>query len=284
MTIKQNYTIHTMNREQLDIAVEWAAAEGWNPGLHDADCYYTADPNGFLMGFLDDEPIASISVVKYDDSFGFLGFYIVKPEYRGQGYGIQIWTAGLQYLNGCNIGLDGVVDQQPNYKKAGFKLAFRNIRFEGKAGGDFPQNPELKELSSLPFSKIEKYEQAFFPANRSEFVKCWINQPGSFAFGVIKNNQFLGYGVIRPCRNGYKIGPLQADSPEQAELLFCALKSKVKAGASIFLDVPEVNEQAILMAGKYNMKLSFETARMYTGSFPDLPMHKIFGVTSFEIG
>ena len=284
MTIKQNYTIHTMTREQLDIAVEWAAAEGWNPGLHDADCYYAADPNGFLMGFLDEEPIASISVVKYDDSFGFLGFYIVKPEYRGQGYGIQIWNAGLQYLNGCNIGLDGVVDQQPNYKKAGFKLAYRNIRFEGKAGGDFPQNPELKELSSLPFSKIEKYEQAFFPANRSEFVKCWINQRGSFAFGVIKNNQFLGYGVIRPCRNGYKIGPLQADSPEQAELLFCALKSKVKAGASIFLDVPEVNEQAILMAGKYNMKLSFETARMYTGSFPDLPMHKIFGVTSFEIG
>ena len=284
MTIKQNYTIHTMNREQLDIAVEWAAAEGWNPGLHDADCYYTADPNGFLMGFLDDEPIASISVVKYDDSFGFLGFYIVKPEYRGQGYGIQIWTAGLQYLNGCNIGLDGVVDQQPNYKKAGFKLAFRNIRFEGKAGGDFPQNPELKELSSLPFSKIEKYEQPFFPTNRSEFVECWINQPGSFAFGVVKNNQLLGYGVIRPCRNGYKIGPLQADSPEQAELLFCALKSKVKAGVAIFLDVPEVNEQAILMAGKYNMKLSFETARMYTGSFPDLPMHKIFGVTSFETG
>ena len=284
MTIKQNYTIHTMTREQLDIAVEWAAAEGWNPGLHDADCYYAADPNGFLMGFLDEEPIASISVVKYDDSFGFLGFYIVKPEYRGQGYGIQIWNAGLQYLNGCNIGLDGVVDQQPNYKKAGFKLAYRNIRFEGKAGGDFPQNSELKELSSLQFSKIEKYEQPFFPTNRSEFVECWINQPGSFAFGVVKNNQLLGYGVIRPCRNGYKIGPLQADSPEQAELLFCALKSKVKAGASIFLDVPEVNEQAILMARKYNMRLSFETARMYTGSFPELPIHKIFGVTSFEVG
>ena len=284
MKTQRNYTIRTMTREQLDMAVEWAATEGWNPGLHDADCYYTADPNGFLMGFLDDEPIASISVVKYDDSFGFLGFYIVKPEYRGQGYGIQIWNAGLQYLNGCNIGLDGVVDQQPNYKKAGFKLAYRHIRFEGKAGGDFPQNSELKELSSLQFSKIEKYEQPFFPTNRSEFVECWINQPGSFAFGVVKNNQLLGYGVIRPCRNGYKIGPLQADSPEQAELLFCALKSKVKAGVAIFLDVPEVNEQAILMARKYNMKLSFETARMYTGSFPELPIHKIFGVTSFEVG
>lgn len=64
------------------------------PGLHDADCYFSADPKGFLVGLLDDEPIATISVIKYDDAFGFLGFYIVKPEYQGQGYGLQLWQAG----------------------------------------------------------------------------------------------------------------------------------------------------------------------------------------------
>ncbi|MDX1357050.1 MAG: GNAT family N-acetyltransferase, partial [Halomonas venusta] len=62
-----------MNREELDLAMEWAAKEGWNPGLHDADCYFSADPQGFLVGLLDGEPIATISVIKYDDAFGFLG-------------------------------------------------------------------------------------------------------------------------------------------------------------------------------------------------------------------
>lgn len=105
-----------MNRKQVDIAVEWAAGEGWNSGLHDAESYFTADNNGFLIGLLGDEPIATISVIKYSDSFGFLGFYMVKPEFRGKGYGIQVWNAGLNYLQGANIGLDGVVDQQENYK------------------------------------------------------------------------------------------------------------------------------------------------------------------------
>lgn len=278
------YKIKTMRRNQLDIAVEWAAQEGWNPGLYDADCYFSADTTGFLMGYLGDEPIASISVVKYSDDFGFLGFYIVKPEYRGQGYGIQIWKAGLQYLQGCNIGLDGVVDQQENYKKAGFKLAYRNIRFQGQGGGKFPQDCEIKDVYSVPIETLLKYEQPFFPSNRAQFLKCWLNQPESHSLAIMENNKLTGYGMARRCRNGYKMGPLKADNPEFAELLFIALKSRIPEGTDIFLDVPEVNKEAVHLAGKYNMTLSFETARMYTGEFPGLPLNRVFGVTSFEIG
>lgn len=72
----RNYTIKTMTREEVGIAIEWAVQEGWNPGWHDAACYFTADPNGFLMGFLGGEPIATISVVKYGESFGFLGLVV----------------------------------------------------------------------------------------------------------------------------------------------------------------------------------------------------------------
>lgn len=114
----QAFTIKVMTEKEVGIAIDWAAKEGWNPGLHDAHNYYKADPNGFLIGYLGDEAIATISVVKYDSSFAFLGFYIVKPEYRGKGYGMQIWQAGLAYLKHCNIGLDGVIEQQDNYKKS----------------------------------------------------------------------------------------------------------------------------------------------------------------------
>lgn len=27
-----------MSHENIDVAIEWAAAEGWNPELRDADC------------------------------------------------------------------------------------------------------------------------------------------------------------------------------------------------------------------------------------------------------
>ena len=48
------------------IAVEWAAKEGWNPGIYDAPCFYGTDPKGFFAGFFGEEPIACISAVAYD--------------------------------------------------------------------------------------------------------------------------------------------------------------------------------------------------------------------------
>ena len=282
--MKPRYAIRTMSRKEVDIAVDWAAAEGWNPGLHDAESFYAADPQGFLVGELDHEAIATLSVVKYGKTFGFLGFYIVKPEHRGKGYGIQIWNEGLKYLSGRNIGLDGVVAQQENYKKSGFKLAYRNIRYEGVSGGATPADAAIIKISPAQLESVESYDLPFFPDDRARFLKSWLNQPGSVALGIAPGGKFSGYGVIRPCRSGYKIGPLFADDAELAEILFLALNSQVEPGKPLYLDVPEVNREAVNLAEKRQMKLVFETARMYTGRFPYLPLNRLYGVTTFELG
>jgi hypothetical protein len=282
--LNDTYTIRTMTRPEVDIAVDWAAAEGWNPGLYDADCFHAADPNGFLIGLLGDKPVATISGVKYGDSFGFLGFYIVRPEHSGKGYGIQIWNAGLAYLGDRTIGLDGVVAQQDNYKKSGFTLVYNNIRYQGTGGGDFPADPGIVPLSTIPFDEICAYDKPFFPENRSEFLRCWIGRPQGTALGCLRNGRLAGYGVARICRAGYKVGPLFADNPEIADRLFLALKAHVPNGAPIFLDTPAVNPAAVDLAKRRNMIVAFETARMYKGKSPDLPLNRIFGVTTFELG
>ncbi|MEO1404344.1 MAG: GNAT family N-acetyltransferase [Cyanobacteria bacterium J06635_1] len=280
-----HYTLKTMTRRELDLAVDWAAAEGWNPGLHDADCFYAADPNGFLMGLLDGEPIASLSAVKYGDTFGFIGFYIVKPEFRGQGYGLRLWQAGMDYLQGCNIGLDGVVAQQDNYIKSGFTLAYRNIRYEGIGdGGRIEPSANLVPLSSVPMDAVIEYDRAFFPCDRAQFLKCWLAQPSSHAVGLMHNQTLAGYGMLRVCRTGYKIGPLFADKPEDAEAIFRALQTKVPTGIPFYLDVPETNPLAVELAKRYEMHSMFETARMYTQGEPGLPIDRTFGVTTFELG
>jgi hypothetical protein len=90
--------------------------------------------------------------------------------------------------------------------------------------------------------------------------------------------------VLRPCREGYKIGPLFADDPAIAEILFLALKARAGAGDKIYLDTPEANPQALALARRHSMKVVFETARMYTKGAPPLPMDRLFGVTTFELG
>src|SRR5215210_5519778 len=135
--------IRPASRRELDLAVEWAAKEGWNPGLSDAECFYVADPEGFLLAFCDGEPVASISVVRYGSDFGFLGLYIVRPALRGRGYGYQLWQAGMAQLEKRTVGLDGVVAQQENYRRSGFSLAHRNIRYSGQPRVDAPHDTRI---------------------------------------------------------------------------------------------------------------------------------------------
>jgi len=278
------FLIKTMTRKEFDIANEWAIAEGWDLGLHDADCFFKAYPTGFLIGLFENEPIAAIFAVKYSDSFGYLGFYIVKHAYRGQDFGIRIWKAAIEHLKECNIGLDGVIAQQKNYEKSGFKLAYRNIHFEGVGGGDFPSDSNIVPLSTIPFDDINAYDEPFFPYKRTKFLKCWIDQPESTALGIMKNGRIAGYGVLRMSHFGYKVGPLFVDTPELAETLFLALRASAKPGSPIHLDTPESNHVAVALARRNNMKIVFEMARMYTGDIPSLPLNRLFGVTSFVLG
>jgi len=237
-----------------------------------------------LIGLLDGEPIACISAVRYGESFGFIGFYIVKPDFRGKGYGIQIWNAALKYLEGRNVGLDGVLAQQENYKKSGFQFAYRNIRFEGKNKHRFPRSMALVYLSMISFGVIQAYDRAFFPDNRDAFLQSWIRQNDSIGFGIYEQGQLAGYGVIRKCRLGYKIGPLFADNADLAELLFLALTSQIPLNETFYFDTPELNEAAVALAEKYQMTRVFEAARMYNQSNPDMDLQRLFGVTTFELG
>lgn len=283
-------SIRTARRDEVDLAVDWAAAEGWNPGWNDADCFLAADPGGFLVGEVGGEPVAVISAVRYGGDFGFVGFYIVRPQDRGKGHGLAIWKAAMQRLEGRLVGLDGVVEQQDNYRKSGFRLAHRNVRYAGSTGsgatapGPGRRHQGLVELADLSLSEVQDYDRAMFPADRRSFVECWIKQAGGLALGVLRDGRLGGYGVRRACRSGFKIGPLFADDAAAAEELLDGLLDGTPAGGTFFLDVPETNPAAVGLAERRGMEVVFETARMYTGPAPAIPIERLFGVTSFELG
>jgi GNAT superfamily N-acetyltransferase len=282
--MSDRYVIRTMSQPQVAMAIDWAAQEGWNPGWHDAACFRAADPNGFLVGLLDDEPIATISVVKYGVSLGFLGLYIVKPARRGRGYGLRLWNAGLAYLRERTIGLDGVVAQQGNYRRSGFALAYRNVRSQGYGHARAGEDSRIVQLSTVPFDELNAYDRAIFRADRTAFLKCWIEQPHATAIGLRQAERLAGYAIARPARVGFKIGPLFADDPQSAQALFDAACASVPPGTALYLDVPECNSSAVELAQRSGMTIVFETARMYAGRAPDVPAGRVFGVTTFELG
>ncbi|MDH3666437.1 MAG: GNAT family N-acetyltransferase [Paracoccaceae bacterium] len=274
-------SIRPMTPADLDTAIGWAAAEGWNPGLADASAFLAEDPGGFLMGWLGDEPVSSISVVRYGDGFGFLGFYIVTPGWRGQGHGLATWRAGMDRLEGRVVGLDGVVAQQDNYRESGFVLAHRNIRYGGTVEVEAPDDPRL--TGRLAPQDCAALDRILFPAGRGAFLAAWLGAPGHVVRAIAEDGAVTGYGVLRPCREGAKIGPLFAATEADADLLFRALAAEAPPGP-VFLDPPEPNTAAIQLAERRGLVPSFETARMYRGPAPELPLNQIFGITTFELG
>jgi ribosomal protein S18 acetylase RimI-like enzyme len=279
--VSDTLVVRNMRQADLALALEWAAAESWNPGLHEANCFYAVDPEGFFLAELDGAPIGCVSAVRYGSRFGFLGLYIVKAEHRGQGFGLELWRAALDHLGDRVIGLDGVVAQQENYRKSGFRLAFRNIRQKGRGGGASP--PGLTDLAAIPIEEILRYDATAFPAPRTEFLRSWIGQPQAVALGVVDGRRLKGYGVLRACREGFKIGPLFADDDETAERLFAGLIARAP-GAPVFLDTPEANPGAVALAARHAMTPIFETARMYKNAAPQTQLDRCFGVTTFELG
>ncbi len=272
-----------MRQEEVRVAVGWAEQEGWNPGIHDAEAFYAADPEGFFIAELDGEPVGTVSVVNYDETFAFAGLYVVKPEYRNGGYGSRLFAAGMAHAGDRNVGGDGVVAMQEKYRtRSGFTLAYRNIRFEGTGGGSEPEG--LLDLAAVPFEPLAAYDARHFPAPRPRFLEAWIRQEGTYGRAVLADDgEVAGYGVIRRCHHGHKIGPLFADTPGIAEDIFFALSAQAP-GEPIYLDTPEPNAAAVALARRHGMVPVFETARIYTKTAPYLPLDEIFGVTSFELG
>lgn len=278
-----DFIIRAMRPEEISVAVNWAAAEGWNPGLSDDACFASVDPEGFLIGELDGAPVATVSCVNYGAGFSFLGFYIVRADLRGRGYGIRIWNAAVAHAGERVIGLDGVVAQQDNYRKSGFALAYANVRYGGTvAAPDAPQ-ADVIALSDVPFAIVEADDATVFPAPRPAFLRAWIGAPGHAGCALVRDGRLAGWGVIRPCLKGFKIGPLVADDRTTAEAVLTALLARV-GGGEIFLDVPDINREAIALAQDFGLAPVFETARMYTGAIPPLRLERVFGVTSFELG
>jgi GNAT superfamily N-acetyltransferase len=278
-------TIRTLQRDEIRLAIDWAAAEGWNPGLHDATSFHAADPDGFLVAEVGGVPVGCISAVAYGAGFGFIGLYIVVPAWRGRGVGMRLWNAGMSRLAGRTVGLDGVPAQQENYRRSGFALAWRNVRYGGiaRASGR-PLPGDIVPLAQIDLETLCRKDRETFPAPRAAFLRAWRSMPDSTGLACRRDDRLGGWGVIRRCRTGYKIGPLVADDPTIASTLYAGLCDAVPAGATVYLDVPEPNAEALALAQAHGLSGVFETARMYAGPRPACSLETVFGVTTFELG
>ncbi|MEW4453669.1 GNAT family N-acetyltransferase [Bremerella sp. JC817] len=282
-------TIRNTTQAEAFELVEWAAGEGWNPGLHDAESFWRTDPEGFMAIEVDGQMAGAGGAFYHGPSYGFMGLFIMKPEFRGQGLGRQLWYARRDRLqsrleSGGTIGMDAVTSMIPFYHKGGFEIFTRHCRFSVDAESiSAGETPDVVELSAADWDAVAKLDQYGFPGPRDAYLKAWTSQPGVHWLGVHQQGELKGYCVLRACRSGWKIGPLFAADGNVARQLMHASLARAKTGP-VFLDAPENNPDAWAMCQEFGMQQVFECTRMYLGPVPALDHGWIYGVTSLEAG
>ena len=274
-------TIRTLTASEVETLVDWAAGEGWNPGIGDAAAFRMADPQGFIGAFVGGEMVAGISAVAYGSNFGFIGLYICRPDRRGEGHGKAVWNAGMARLGNRIIGLDGVAEQRANYQRMGFAPAYETVRYSGRPIG-LPDGGAMLAVTAGDMAGIFAYDRQCFPAPREVFLGEWLRQP-RIARLAPRSAGIAGYGVARRCRQGFKVGPLFADRTELALAMLADL-ADATAGQELHVDVPAGQVQFTAMLQAAGMVPGFATTRMYKGGKPGNAPSTVFGITTLELG
>ncbi|MEV6343902.1 GNAT family N-acetyltransferase [Actinoplanes sp. NPDC051851] len=278
------FAVGVASAAEVRVIVQWAAAEGWNPGAWDENIFFAGDPNAFLVGRLDGRAVTSIAAIRYGEKHGFIGLYLTVPQWRGHGYGRRVWQAGMERLAGRNVGLDGVPLQQENYRRSGFRTSWNTVRYRGRIDRiETAPGVTVVDARSIGFADLAAYDRRFFPADRDAFLALWISAPKHRALAALRDGELAGFAVRRPAGDTARIGPLYAESPDIAAHLLSVLAMS-EGDAPILLDVPDVNWSGVTLAEKFALTPCFETARMYTGGTPDIEIPHIFGTTTREFG
>lgn len=270
----------TAREEELSTVLDWAATEGWNPGLEDAPAFFAADTQGFFVAVEDDRPVAAISVVNHTDHFAFLGLYIALPDMRGQGVGYGLWTHALAHAGTRTIGLDGVPEQQGNYEMSGFVAAGGTTRFAGQVTAGAAPSVRPARPDEVP--ELIAREARASGVEKARYLSAWFEESEGRQTLVDEGSVGLtGFCTVRRCRAGAKIGPLIADDAATASRLM--EQAAGVFGEDITIDVPNRSAELSEICGRFGLQPGFQTARMYKGPAPKAA-GGFFAVTSLELG
>ena len=285
--------IRPLQRDDIAAVTDWARQEGFAPGSGDVAIYRHTDRQGIWVGWLGGERIGCITGVRYNAAYGFLGLYLVRREWRGRGYGLQLWAHALEHLADLPcVGLEAAPDRIDDYGRWGFAPASPTTRWQGISDGTSPaadaaEGWQLLEGETIPERAVQCFDAQREPSPRPHFLSQWLQHPAGTVLALIDaTGDCHGFGRIRPCLlergEGWRIGPLMAETPEAAERLLQALLHRHPG--VVLIDAPGANPAAALLLEGLQFRPVGTTLRMYRGAAPAVSLRDVYGLACLELG
>jgi GNAT superfamily N-acetyltransferase len=214
--------IHTLEERDIDRPMHLSTQANWNHAPADWRRLVRLWPGQVLVGEIDGRIVASGSLATYPSSHGLLGWIgliLVDPDFRRRGLGMQIVRAVLdlaERLDVAVLGLDASDQGQPIYERLGFECRCGINRWSGRARIR-NASPPMADEDWRPLLDLDRLA---CDAKRAALLHNLAAGGASVVRRTTQDNRLTGYGLLRPGRRAWHVGPLVAEDPATAASVF----------------------------------------------------------------
>ena len=274
-----------MKPQDIPAGLSLCRAAGWNQLARDWEILLQQSPNDCRVATRDGKVVGSVTTIRYQDAFSWIGMVLVHPSCQRQGIGIQLLKEALEILqNEETVKLDATPAGKEVYLKLNFVDEYRLSRMSIIASSDKLTGSLALSLPADKISALLEFDREVFGADRQSLLEwMWKGAP-QLAFYIEENNKIQGYCLGRPGYSFTQIGPVVAKNAEQAkDLISAALLNCI--GQPVVVDALHHNPEW----KSWLMDIGFSELRplirMYKGSntFTGLP-EKQFAILGPEFG
>ena len=232
MTVEDLPACHALSQQ-----VVWPhRLEDWQLALH-CGTGFVVETAGQVVG--------SAICWPWGSDYSTLGLVIVSPDCQGRGIGKKLMITLINTLDGSTVRLHATPEGRPLYEKLGFVATGGICQQQSRELPDIapPQltvDEQLRALNGDDISTLIELDGLSSGMQRGVLYDALANptSPLRMEKGLLlsRDNQPAGFAMLRQFGRGYAIGPVIADSADDAKILISQLLSECQ-GEFVRLDV-----------------------------------------------
>jgi len=276
-------SIRNLALPEMAFLMEVAHKEGWNPGLYDGAAFFQSDPESFFLAEQNGVLVGGISAHRYAADLVYVGNHFVLPPYRKKGIGKELWEYALGLAGDISAGVSGLPEGRDFYVSYGFRPVTNIIQYSGIMFAEARSSDDIYSVHEMDFRMLLQYDEDIFGFPREAFLKAWLETPVMESVCLLKEGRIQGWGALRRCRRGWRLGPVFAETYGFAEEIVRHLAMKTYT-EWVYMDIPEDNVPAIKLAFALGMTPFGARLKMAKGKGYDESLDRVFGFTTQDCG
>ncbi len=204
----------------LDACMALKCLAGWNQLREDWEIFLRLNPGGCFAAWAGDRLVGTATCIDYGGRFSWVGMVLVHPDLRRRGIGTTLMNAVLTALSGCEtVKLDATPAGRELYLRLGFADEYdlaRLVAPRADWGGAEPGDAGIEPLQPRGLEAVADLDAGVFGADRRELLRAWYERTPQAAFILRRDGRVAGYAMGRPGANFATIGPVIAESEQDA--------------------------------------------------------------------